>query len=115
MRIGLAGLVMISGLVGLIFSLMKFMTPLSGSTGTIGPVLAAIGALSVVAAAILLYGMGPGPARGGIAFLALLAAALTGVAGLFLMAWVVLGAMVFAFVFLLGLVAIRPTSEGAAP
>ena len=108
MRIGMAGVAIIAGLVGLFFSIMMFMTPLSGVTGTPGPLLTALGSLGVIVMAPLIYVLDAGTGRAGASFLGLLAAVLTGLAAYFLFGWVVLGAMVVAALALLILIALPP-------
>ena len=108
MRIGMAGLTMIAGLVGLIFSLMMFLTPLSGVTGTPGPLLTALGSVALFVAAPAIYVLDPGGTRAGMSFLGLLAAILTALAAWFLFGWVVFGAMVIGTLTLLILIGLPP-------
>jgi hypothetical protein len=75
----------ICGIAAAGFALYGYFTPLTGITGTAGPLLAAFGGAALVVAAVLLRLMEPGALRAILMLLTLLAALGVAAAGHFLL------------------------------
>lgn len=107
-------LVFLGGIIAAGFALYGWLTPLSGITGTPGPLLVVFGGVALVIAAILLRLMDPGALRAILMLLTLLAALGVTAAGYFLLSTGILVAGIAALCGFVAVLAAPATPEATA-
>lgn len=96
------------GLVALGFAVYVYITPLSGSTGSVGPLLTAAGGAAIALGALLLSNLGWGVWRVILALVVVVTLSATAAAGYFLLQPVIVAAVAVAALGFLASLVITP-------